>query len=52
MPKPKGNKNFMTLSQKECLTASYHLLENAEGLYNDAQLLAKKTNPTVELPQC
>jgi AbiV family abortive infection protein len=41
MPKPKGNKNFMTLSQKECLTASTHLLENAEGLYNDAQLLAK-----------
>ncbi len=41
MSKPKGNKNFMTLSQKECLTASNHLLKNAEGLYNDAQLLAK-----------
>jgi len=31
----------MTLSQKECLTASNYLLENAESLYNDAQLLAK-----------
>lgn len=31
----------MTLTQKECLTASNHLLENAEGLFNDAQLLAK-----------
>lgn len=44
MPKPKGNKNFMTISRKECLTASTHLLENAECLYNDAQLLAKNNS--------
>lgn len=41
MPRPKGNKNFMTLSQKECLTTSKRSLENAEGSYRDALLLAK-----------
>lgn len=41
MSKFKGSKNFMTLSKKECLTVSNHLLKNAECLYNDAQLLEK-----------
>ena len=41
MPKSKGDKNFMTLTQTECLLASKHLLDNADSLYNDAQLLAK-----------
>lgn len=40
MSKPKGNKNFMSLSNSECKLAYEFLMKNANALYNDAKLLA------------
>lgn len=44
MAKPKGNKNFMVLSQVDCVEAYKELFLNADSLYNDAKLLANNAS--------
>lgn len=41
MSKPKGNKNFMSLSKKECLEVAKETFRNSDGMYNDGVALAK-----------
>jgi len=40
MPKLKGDKNFMGLTNAECIVAFKHVLDNSDSLYEDAKLLA------------
>lgn len=44
MAKQKGKRSFMELSRKECSEASLQLLQNADSLYKDAQLLASNNS--------